>query len=199
MVTAGEMIGFETSSGTGHITTVVAGSGSSAMLVDNAKFVSASGVTNRSADGSPNDITIEAPHPAAAEWSVVQPGSVVIYELDTPAVSTTISALSLSAGDIAALGPLFSAADPAGKSVTAYQLYTTDPDDTLVVSGQSVTADSAAHAVTVGSLAQVNLQAGSGGDVGSIEVRASNGTYWGDWASLGVTSPNRPRRASARR
>ena len=193
MVTTGEMIGFETSSGSGHITTVVSGSGSTAMLVDNAAFENASGqIVNSANDGSPDDITIEAAHPASAEWSGVQADTVVIYELDSPVVTPLSAGLTLSPENVASLGPLFSAGDPEGKAVTTYQVYETDPGDMLLVSGKSVAASSAATSVTVSSLSQVSLQAGNADDAGTIEVRASNGTYWGDWASLGVTVSGPP-------
>ncbi len=188
LVTTGEMVGFETSSGTGHITTIVSGSGSSAMVVDNAAFESAYGqVVNSANDGSPDDITISAPHAASQEFSGVNADTVVIYELDTPVVTTNSTGLTLTPDSADSLGSLFSAADPEGKTVTTYQLYDTDPGGALVVSGTDFNANSTSTAVTVSSLAQVSLQAGAADNTGSIDVRASNGSYWGDWTSLGVT------------
>ena len=61
LVKEGEIVVIGTSGGGGHITTCVSGSGSTAMLVDNATFVSANGqVQNLANDGSSSDIIIAA-------------------------------------------------------------------------------------------------------------------------------------------
>ena len=89
-VRTGDMIGFITSAGTGHITTVVSGSGSSAMLVDNTTYWNAqSAVINSANDGSSSDIIIQSAHAASQEWSGVAASSVVIYRLDTPVVTAS--------------------------------------------------------------------------------------------------------------
>lgn len=62
---AGEMVAFETTSGGGHITTVVSGSGASAMLVDNITYINGNGsIANPANDGSASDVIVAAPHPA---------------------------------------------------------------------------------------------------------------------------------------
>src|SRR5579872_6314573 len=92
MVTAGEIVVIGTAGGGAHITTCVSGSGTSAMLVDNITYMNGSGqVTNPANDGSSSDIIVAAPHAASQEWSGVLSSSVVIYELDTPVVSTKVS------------------------------------------------------------------------------------------------------------
>jgi hypothetical protein len=53
----------------------------------------------------------------------------------------------------------------------------------LVVGGKSVVAGSAAAAVTGASLAAIGVKAGSVAGTATLEVRAFNGTYWGDWQS----------------
>lgn len=189
MVRAGDMVGFITASGGGHVTTCVAGSGSSAELVDNEELVDWSGnVLNPANDGSADDIIIQAAHDAALEWSGVQASSVVIYRLDTPIVTAAASVVNLAAGAVQGLASLFSASDPAAKTVTQYQLYNSDANDTLLVNGSSIDAESAATAASVGSLSAVSLDAGQTGGTDLVSVRAFNGTYWGDWTSLSVVS-----------
>lgn len=65
-ITAGEMVAFMTSPDSGHITTVVSGSGSTAELVDNIEYVNSNGtIANSANDGSANDVIIAAPHLAS--------------------------------------------------------------------------------------------------------------------------------------
>jgi hypothetical protein len=185
-VSAGDMVAFETGSGGGHITTCVAGAGSTAMLVDNITYVNASGaILNGAGDGSANDVIVASPHAASEEWSGVPASSVVIYALDTPVVTADVAGLTVAAGGSASLGGLFSAADPEGKAVTAYQVYDPDLVDSVVVDGTAEAAHSAATAALATSLSQVVLDAGAASD--TLYVRASNGAYWGDWTALGVS------------
>ena len=107
LVKAGEIIVILNPDGTGHVTTCVSGSGSNAMLVDNSTFGNASGqVTNLANDGSSSDIVIAAPHAASQELSGVEASSVVIYELDTPVVVTTVALGTLVLGTSEGLGSL---------------------------------------------------------------------------------------------
>jgi len=181
MVTAGEIIVIS-----GHITTCVSGSGGSAMLVDNAEFISGSHITNLANDGSSSDIIIQPAHAASQEWSGVPYQNVVIYELDTPVITDNVIAVNAAGNGTLPLAPLFTATDPAGKTITSWQVYDTLYLDTLLVDGVSTTAYSASAAVTVGSLSSVSLQ--TNGNIGTdmVEVRAYNGTYWGDWQSMKV-------------
>jgi hypothetical protein len=118
LVTAGEIIVIGTAGGGGHITTCVSGTGSTAMLVDNATFVSSGGqVQNLANDGSAADILIAAPHLASQEWSGVAAGSVVIYELDTPIVTDLVASYNLAVHASKSLGSLFAATDPANKAI----------------------------------------------------------------------------------
>ena len=187
MVSTGDMVAFEPAGGGGHITTCVSGAGGSAMLVDNITYVNASGqVVNLASDGSANDVTISAPHAASQEFSGVSAGTVVIYALNTPDVTDQIAGVTMTAGGSQSLGALFAAADPEGSAVTSYQVYDAD-GDAFTVNGTMETAASAASAVTAGSLSQVSLDAGAAAGTDTLYVRASNGAYWGDWTSLGVT------------
>ena len=188
MIKAGEIIVFETSSGGGHITTVVSGSGSAAMLVDNITYVNARGqVTNLANDGSSADITIAAPHAASQEFAGVSASMVVIYELDAPIVSNLLTSDTLAPGSSQTLSTLFSAVDPAGKAVTEYQVYDTAASDSLMVGGTLQAAHSAAAAITTSSLSLVSLVGGSAATTDTVEVRAFNGSYWGDWQTLNVS------------
>lgn len=186
MVTAGEMVAFSNGS-SGHITTVVSGSGSSAMLVDNITYETYSGtITNSANDGSADDVTISAPHAASQEFSGISSSTVVIYELDTPIVTALKSSARLAISTTDALSTLVSAADPAGKSVTDYQVYDSLASDSFTVNGTTEHASSASAAITVASLSSISLAAGSATGTDTLEVRAYNGSYWGDWTSVSV-------------
>ena len=185
MVTAGEMVVIGNPCGGGHITTVVSGAGDSAMVVDNAAFESGSGAAlNAANDGSANDIIIQAPHPASQEFAGVQSSAVVIYELDTPVVTATVSSASLAAGASQSLASLFSATDPAGKPITEWQVSNSAATDILVSGGVDHAGGSSA--LTVGSLASVTLLAGPTAATDTVQVRAYNGSDWGDWQTLTV-------------
>jgi hypothetical protein len=189
-ITAGEMVVFETSATSGHITTVVSGSGSSAMLVDNITYVNGSGaIVNSANDGSASDIVIAAPHLASQEWAQAVPGSVVVYELDCPIIDVKTQVSSVAAGGKEALSPQFSATNPlASQAITEYQFYDTAASDGFLVGSTDLSAHSAATAITVSaaSLASTDLVAGATTGTDTVEVRAYNGSYWGDWQSLQV-------------
>ena len=188
MVTAGEVILFGTTSGSvAHITTCVSGSGSTAMLVDNITYENAQGqITNLANDGSSSDVTIASPHAASQEWAGIPSNMVVIYELDAPIVTALVAKDTLLLNASQTLSKLFSATDPASKAITEYQVYDTATTDSLAVGTTTESAHTAANAVTTASLSSVALVAGSSTSTDTIEVRAYNGSYWGDWQSLAV-------------
>lgn len=197
LVKAGEMIVFQPAGGGGHITTCVSGSGSTAMLVDNITYVNGSGqVVNLAGDGSSSDVTVAAPHLASQEFAGVSAGSVVIYELDTPTVIALAASETLACLASLSLESLFSASDPASKAITSWQVYDSAATDSLVLGGTQYSDHSAADALTTGSLSAVSLLAGSVGATDTLEVRAYNGSYWGDWTSLAIgisaTAPSSP-------
>ncbi len=188
MVSAGDIVVFATSATSGHITTCVAGSGASAQLVDNITYIGANGqIANSGHDGSANDVLIAPPHPAAQEFAGVPAGSVVIYALDTPRVTSTVTRETLLAGGSVTLGAIAGAADPAGKTIAAYQIYETSGAATLLVGGVPTSHGTAADPLSVTSLATVSLLAGAAGGTGTLEIRASNGAYWGDWHGISVS------------
>ena len=196
----GEMVAFVTTSGGGHITTVVSGQGTSANLVDNITYVGSGGVIMDSAnDGSASDIIVQAPHAAMQEFSGVNPAYVVVYELDTPVVVCTVANASVAAGSTVSLAADFSATNPeAGQGVSGYQVYETNTADTLTVSGAANrTATSAANACSLTTLSGLGLTAASAAGSDTIEVRASNGSYWGDWTALTVAVTAPPMTAAA--
>jgi hypothetical protein len=189
-VTAGEMVGFVTTAGGGHITTVVSGAGSTAQLIDNITYVNANGtIQNAANDGSANDILVSSPHAATQEFNGVNPSEVVVYELDTPTVKDLVTALSLAERTSKSLAATVSASNPvASQSVTEYQLYDANTADSITLSGVAQTAaHSAANAVTASSLTSVGILAGGAAGNDTIEIRAYNGKYYGDWQSLAVT------------
>ena len=193
-ITAGEMVLFKTSATSGHITTVVSGTGSSAMVVDNAYFVNSSGqIVNSAHDGSPNDIIIAGPHRASQEWSLAVAGSVVVYELNCPIITAKSTTSALAAGALEPLSLLFTAANPRkSQAITKYQFYDNGTggavNDSFMVGGVDVIGHSAATAITVSAsaLSTVDLVAGSSSGSDSVEVRAFNGSYWGDWRKLTI-------------
>jgi len=184
---AGEFVVFKTASGGGHITCVVSGSGSSAQLVDNITYEDANGkVLNSAHDGNSQDIVISSPHAASQEFNGVDPRSVVIYELDTPTVTPLASSVTMGCRATKRLDGLFTATDPAKKPITLYQIYNTSGADSLVVSGVTKSAHSASSAIQATSLSDVSLIAGDVPGSDTLEVRAYNGSYWGDWNSVSV-------------
>ena len=177
MVTAGEIIVIGNPDGSGHVATCVAGSGGSAMLVDNI------GVAAQDGSGG-KDILIAAPHLAVDEWFGVATSSVVIYQLDCPIVTTLVASISLVAGTSAALSGLFAATDPTDQPISSWQVYDAASSDALVMNGVAYQAHSATAALTVSALAAVALVAGPVATTDVLDVRAFNGSFWGDWQSL---------------
>ena len=199
-LTAGEMVVFETTSGGGHITTVVSGSGSSAMLIDNIEYINGNGsIANPANDGSSNDIVVSPPHPATQEFNGVNASMVVVYELDTPIVTDLMTSATLAENASESLASLFTATNPvASQAITEWQVYETNAADSITVDGVAQSGDTlATDAVTVTSLSLADLLAGATSGTDTIEVRAYNGSYWGDWESLtvdvaGTTAPSPP-------
>ena len=187
LVTAGEIVVIGTAGGGGHITTCVSGTGGTALLVDNVTYVNSQGqIQNLAGDGSSSDVTVAAPHLASQEWAGVQASSVVIYELDTPIVTDKVASDSVAFLATIGLAPLFSVTDPGSKAITEWQVYDTAGSDTLVLNGADYQDHSAAAALTATSLSAVSLLAGSVVTSDTVEVRAYNGSYWGDWTTLSV-------------
>ena len=188
-VRTGDMIGFLTSAGTGHITTCVSGAGSTAMVIDNITLVTPEGVIINSAnDGSSRDVIIQPAHAASQEWQGVMDKSVVIFRLDTPVVATLIPTVNISAGQSVNLATVFSATDSAGRAITSYQAYTTSATDWFTVNGRSVTATSVTTPVTASSLSEITLNGGTPDVPDLVTVRAFNGAYWGDWTTISTAS-----------
>jgi hypothetical protein len=193
LVHAGEMVLFGTLGGGGHITTCVSGSGSTAMLVDNITYVDGRGeIINPANDGSSADVIVAAPHAASQEWALAQPSSVVIYELDTPIVTTKVVSLSLACMASRSLASLFTASDPIDRAITRWQAYNTAISDNLLLNGIAYIAHAATSAVTAASLSSISLRTGATPTTDTLEVRAFNGLYWGDWESLIVATTAAP-------
>ena len=182
MVTEGDIVVIGNAQGLGHVTTCVSGTGASAMLIDNADFG-----TNLAHDGDSNDLIIEGPHLASQEWSAATANDVVIYRLDTPVISESVSSATMLTGASLSLSGIFSAADPFNAAVTEYQVYDTASADWLTAGGTAVAAHTAGTADTVSSLSGVCLVGGASTGADTVEVRAYNGSYWGDWEALAVT------------
>ncbi len=186
VIREGDIVVCNWAKGGGHIFTVVSGSGADAMVVDNTLDQSAK-------DGSTADIIIQPPHTVAETLANGGDGAVAssiqIYRLDTPVVAAQAApAAPLAAGSSLVLSTLFSAADPEGKPVTRYEVYDSAAGNSFTVNGTTEAAHSADSAITVGSLSSVSLTVGTGGGSDTLEVRSSNGSYWGDWQTLTVAS-----------
>jgi hypothetical protein len=188
LLTTGDVLVFGHPGGGGHITTCVSGSGSTAMLVDNIAYEDGSGrIINSANDGAAADLLISPPHPASQEWGGVSgSSSVVIYALDTPVVTDKSSAATVTTGGTLSLSNLFAVSDPANKSITKYQIYNTNSADTLLLSGKAQSGISAGAPLTVTSLAGLSLLATGSSTTDTLEIRAYNGAYWGDWQTLTV-------------
>jgi hypothetical protein len=161
----------------GHIFTVVSGYGYNAQLVDN--------TGNSANDGAVNDIVIQGAHGVNDTFvqghGLIQ--DVVIYRLDTPVI-TALAPVSTTAGAKASFAGDFSVEDPAGKAIVSYQVYDT-ANGSFSVNGAAQTAHSSATALTL-TAAQMSSATFSAAASDTIMIRASNGSYWGDWQSLPV-------------
>jgi hypothetical protein len=178
-VTAGEMVAFVTTSGGGHITTVVSGSGTSAMLIDYIECIHNNGSNAKPAnDGSADDIVLAAPRAATQEFDGVNPSDAVVYELDTPIVSDMVASVAVAERGTQSLASLFTARNPlASQAIIKWQIYDADTNDSITVGGVAQSADhSAADTATVASLSAAALLAGMVTRTDTIEVRAYNGS-----------------------
>ncbi len=163
----------------GHILTVASGTSYSALFIDNSGTAAP--------DGAAHDIVIMGPHNMPS-WALGPDlDNIVIYRLDAPVIQVTAPML-LKAGDAAAVAPLLSTSDPAGKAITSYQVYTTGSG--LLQNGATmIDAHTAAAAalINASAMATMRYQAGAANGSDSITLRAFNGSYWGDWQTLPVS------------
>ena len=103
-----------------HITTVVSGSGASAMTIDNAQtgsnYVDA------------HDVTIGKNDSIGQEFSIIgaDPSTITVYRLDTPTIAINTPNETISAGSSITLSPLFTANDAGGAGslpITEYAFF----------------------------------------------------------------------------
>ena len=184
LVQAGDQVALITASGSGHITTVVSGTGSTAQLVDNIDYGS-----NEVNDSTGNDLTIAPAHSVSQEFPGANPSYAVIYRLDTPTITAVSATQTVSVSASVAFTGLFSASDWAGTAITEYQAYETTSADSLVVNGTACSTDtSATTCATVSSLSALGLLSGTTAGANTLYLRALNaGGYWGDWRSTTLT------------
>lgn len=188
LVRQGDVVSLIESDGvTGHTATCLAGAGATALLVDNADFLGGSNgtIVNAAADGGSNDIIV-TPLLASSEFNAVNQSSVVIYRLDAPLVTDLVDAAVINSAAGVALTGLFAASSPDGHAITEWQVYYVNASDSLSVNGSAISALGAQHAIQLASLSGVSLLAGAGSTSDTIELRAFNGSYWGDWQGLDV-------------
>ena len=194
-ITAGDIVAVAWSGGGAHIFTVVSGSGANAQIIDNAVTGS-----NSAKDGYSADIIVGQYFTVDQEFSTggALPGSITIYRLDTPTItSISTSIQTISGGAQIALGSLFTCADANGAGtlpITQYDFYSmgsgSAASDVFMVNGSAQVAHSSQNDLVIGADQLSNLvlktAAGLGGNV-TVYVRAFNGSYWGDWASIDMT------------
>ena len=152
-----------TSSYSGHITTVVSGSGGSAMVMDNIAYENQNGQITNSANDGAWDIIIAQPHAASYEWGLAVPGSVVVYELDCPIIKVVTPTSRVACGGSVQLAPLFIASNPlASQAITEYQFYDIGTggaaNDSFLVNGSHLVRQLGANAVTVRCLRPLELE-----------------------------------------
>jgi hypothetical protein len=102
-------------------------------------------------------------------------------------VSETKASVTVNVGATSSLSSIFSAKDPASKTITKYQVYNTASGDNILVNGKAQAGASLSSPLTLTSLTNLALLAGSSATSDTVEIRAFNGTYWGDWQTLGVS------------
>jgi hypothetical protein len=163
-----------------HIATVVSGYGYGALTVDN---------TGAAAnDGAPDDIVIAA---AAAEQTTffgADPRIVVIYRLAAPVI-TALAPMAIAASAMQGVAPLFTTEDPGGRAIVSYQVYDSGvAAGSFSIDGKVAAAHDAATALTIpaASMAGASFVAPAVSGADTIQVRAWDGAYWGDWQALGV-------------
>jgi len=178
--------------GGGHITTIVAGSGLNATVLDN---IQNSGSNGNIVDANDVHVTVSSLN-ADLIYNQAIASSIVVYRLDTPTISVNSAINSIFSGGSIKLSPLFSATDAGGLGslpISEYALYDVGTggavNNTFLVDGATVAAHTSGSAVIVSasSLPSIQLQT-SWGITGSdtIYISAYNGSYWGDWSSLEV-------------
>ena len=175
----GDVVTFVTTSGNGHVTTVVAGSGANAWLIDNASF----GYNKISGT---DDLVIQPEYAQYRVLNGVNYKSVNIYRLDAPTVVASSATVGLDAGNTLTVGGTFSATDPKGTAITKYEIRTGNAGDIVAHNGVALVAVNGTYSVA--SMDGVQLLAQSVGGTHSIGVRAYNGAYWGDWVDSAVTT-----------
>jgi hypothetical protein len=179
--------------GGGHITTVVSGSGVSATVLDNIQISGAKGNIIDANDVSVTTSSLDSD----LTYNQAIASSIVVYRLDTPTITVKSSTNTTYAGGALKLSPLFSATDAGGLGslpITQYAFYDVGTggaqSNQFVVNGAAVSAHTSASAtiVTAANLSSIQLSSfaslGAGAD--TVYVSAYNGSYWGDWVSLGV-------------
>src|SRR5262249_43652144 len=102
-----------------------------------------------------------------------------------PVVTASNEALNSNLMLVAASSLSFSASDPDGDSITTYGFKDSGPGH-FVLNGVAQ-ANDAEIDVTASQLSQLSYQNAPGTD--AVQVRASDGTMWGNWASFTVTGP----------
>jgi hypothetical protein len=179
--------------GGGHITTVVSGSGVNATVLDNIQI---SGAKGNIIDANDVSVTTSSLN-SDLTYNQAIASSIVVYRLDTPTITVKSSINAVYDGGALKLSPLFSATDAGGLGllpITQYAFYDVGTgaaqSNEFVVNGVAVSAHTSASEVVVTAANLSSVQLGSSASLAAgtdaIYVSAYNGSYWGDWVSLGV-------------
>jgi len=176
----------------GHIFTVVSGYGSNALTIDNSGPAPNNGIST--------DVVINPAHSVHAELvnGAAVASSITVYRLDTPTITVNSINNNITAGQTLNLAPLFSTTDAGGLGslpITSYAFYDLGAgggaNDSFLVNGVTSTAHaggSSALVISASSLSNIQLQTAgaTSGGTDTVYVSAFNGSYWGDWAQIGV-------------
>jgi hypothetical protein len=130
------------------------------------------------------ETALPMPDSAVSGAGLVQVDAAVAAALPGPHVA--VANITLSTASIAA-SSLFTASDPNGYTITAYDFEDAGGSGHFVLNGVPE-PDNQATDVTAAQLSQLTYQSALG-TVDTLEIRAEDQTGWGSWASFVVTAP----------
>jgi hypothetical protein len=186
MIKPGDIVTMSGANG-GHITTILSGSGATAMTFDN--------FTSAKTQIDANDVILGSNQSIAQEFNNIGavPAKVTVYRLDTPTINLNTFSLNCTTNDNILLANYFSATDAGGAGllpITKYAIYDQSPSDgnvngKFIVGGVAKTG-SAKNLLYVNptDLSNLTFQPPSSVPTDKVYISAYNGSYWGDWSPI---------------
>ena len=172
----------------GHITTIVSGSGSSAMTFDN--------TTSIYTQVDANDVILGSNSSISQEFiGLGVPASrVTIYRLDTPTIAVNTPILNCLSSDTVSLSKYIATTDAGGVGLlpilryAVYDVPSAGGSNGLFNVGGSAKAATSQNLLYLNAsdLATLTFQPPSATSSDKVLISAYNGSYWGDWASLNI-------------